>query len=76
MINENRHQELIDYPSLGRAVALAVPTPEHYLPMLYALALKREDESITYFNDQPVAGSLTMTSFVVDRVGLQDRAGL
>jgi 4,5-DOPA dioxygenase extradiol len=67
LIDENRHQSLIDYASLGRAVALAVPTPEHYLPLLYALALKRADESVTYFNDQPVAGSLTMTSLIIDQ---------
>jgi 4,5-DOPA dioxygenase extradiol len=65
LIDENRHQELANYRSLGRAVALAVPTPEHYLPLLYALALKREGESVTYFNDQPVAGSLTMTSLII-----------
>ena len=67
LINENRHLELADYPSLGQAVRLAVPTPEHYLPMLYALALKQEDESILYFNDQPVGGSLTMTSMIIDK---------
>jgi 4,5-DOPA dioxygenase extradiol len=66
LINENRHLELADYPSLGHAVHLAVPTPEHYLPMLYALALKQENESILYFNDQPVGGSLTMTSMIID----------
>ena len=71
LIDENRHQELVNYPSLGRAVALAVPTREHYLPLLYALALKREDETVTYFNDKPVAGSLTMTSLLIgDRRGL------
>lgn len=69
LINDNRHDRLIDYHSLGKAVRLAVPTPEHYLPMLYALALKREDESVTFFNDVPVAGSLTMTSFVIDSAG-------
>jgi 4,5-DOPA dioxygenase extradiol len=66
LINENRHLELSDYRSLGHAVRLAVPTPEHYLPMLYALALKQEYESILYFNDQPVGGSLTMTSIIID----------
>ncbi len=66
LINENRHLELADYPSLGHAVRLAIPTPEHYLPMLYALALKKENESILYFNDQPVGGSLTMTSLIID----------
>lgn len=67
LINANHHDELCNYRSLGRAVDLAVPTPEHYLPLLYALALKQPDEAITYFNDKPVAGSLTMTSLVIDR---------
>jgi 4,5-DOPA dioxygenase extradiol len=67
LIDEGRHDELIDYTSLGEAVQLAVPTPEHYLPMLYAIALKRPDDAIRYFNDQAVAGSLTMTSMIIDR---------
>jgi 4,5-DOPA dioxygenase extradiol len=67
LINDNRHDKLSDVQSLGKAVRLAVPTPEHYLPMLYALALKGDDESVTFFNDVPVAGSLTMTSFIVDK---------
>lgn len=67
LIDENHHQELVNYLALGQAVKLAVPTPEHYLPMLYALALKGEDEAITYFNDKPLAGSLTMTSLRIDR---------
>jgi 4,5-DOPA dioxygenase extradiol len=65
LIDEGNHQALIDYRSLGDAVQLAIPTPEHYLPMLYALALKQPGESVTYFSDQPVAGSLTMTSFTI-----------
>jgi 4,5-DOPA dioxygenase extradiol len=67
LIDDDRHQELADYASLGAAAQLAVPTPEHFLPLLYALALKRPDEVATYFNDQPVAGSLTMTSLIIDR---------
>ena len=65
LIDEDRHAELADYQSLGSAVQLAVPTPEHYLPLLYALALKEAGESVTYFNDYPLAGSLTMTSLVI-----------
>lgn len=56
------HQQLIDFRSQGRAFDLAIPTPEHYLPLLYALALQEKDEELTLFNDQLVAGSLTMTS--------------
>ena len=65
LINTGRFEELADYQSLGAEVQLAVPTPEHYLPMLYALALKTEEETITYFNDKPLAGSLTMTSLLI-----------
>ena len=35
---------LIDYPGLGRDALLAVPTPEHYLPLLYVAALRRSGE--------------------------------
>lgn len=66
-INENNHQALIQYEKLGKAVQLAIPTPEHYLPMLYSLALKEEDEKISYFHDIAVAGSLTMTSFSIEK---------
>jgi 4,5-DOPA dioxygenase extradiol len=65
LIDTDRHDELIDYAALGSAVQLAVPTPEHYLPLLYALALKGAGESISTFNDIAVAGSLTMTSLVI-----------
>jgi 4,5-DOPA dioxygenase extradiol len=65
LVRRARHAELADYASLGPAVQLAVPTPEHYLPMLYVLALRREGEEIRFFNDVALAGSLTMTSFVV-----------
>jgi len=62
LIESGNHKELINYTSLGREVQLAVPTPDHYLPLLYALALKEENEAVSFFNDKPVMGSLTMTS--------------
>lgn len=65
LIDSESYEALLDYTALGTAVQLAIPTPEHFLPLLYALALKTPDESITYFNDEAVAGSLTMTSLVV-----------
>lgn len=60
------HQNLIDFRSQGKAFDLAIPTPEHYLPLLYALALKGESEKVSLFNDKPVAGSLTMTSVKIE----------
>ena len=40
---------------------MAVPTPDHFLPILYTAGLLEDDESADFFNDRPVAGSLTMT---------------
>jgi 4,5-DOPA dioxygenase extradiol len=62
LIQSGSHRELINYTALGREVQLAVPTPDHYLPLLYTLALKEENEPVSFFNDKPVMGSLTMTS--------------
>jgi 4,5-DOPA dioxygenase extradiol len=56
------HKSLIYYQSEGKSFNLAVPTPEHFLPLLYTLALQEKDEKLTIFNDKPVMGSLTMTS--------------
>lgn len=60
------HQPLIDYDKQGREFQLAVPTPEHYLPMLYVLALQEKDEQPVFFNDGLVAGSLNMLSIKLD----------
>jgi 4,5-DOPA dioxygenase extradiol len=56
------HQKLIEYKKNGKAFDLAIPTPDHYLPLIYAMALKNENETVSLFNDEPLAGSLTMTS--------------
>ena len=61
-IEENDHTALIQYEKLSSAAKLAVPTPDHYYPLIYTLGLKEEKDSISFFNDKPVAGSLTMTS--------------
>lgn len=62
LIISGNHKELINYAALGREVQLAIPTPDHFLPLLYTLALKEENEEVSFFNDKPVMGSLTMTS--------------
>jgi 4,5-DOPA dioxygenase extradiol len=61
----NDHESLINYQTLGKNVKLAVPTPEHYLPLLYILALKNNGETIEVFNDKVELGSLSMTSFKI-----------
>jgi 4,5-DOPA dioxygenase extradiol len=64
-IAEYDHQSMINYQALGTAARLAVPTPEHYLPLLYILGLQGKSEAFTFFNDQAVGGSFTMTSLLI-----------
>lgn len=61
------HRSLINYKSQGKAFNLAIPTPDHFLPLLYALALKEGTEKISLFNDKATMGSLTMTSLKIGR---------
>ena len=61
-INSGDHKALIDYEKLNKAALLAIPTPDHYYPLLYTLGLKQENDEVSFFNDKPMAGSLTMTS--------------
>jgi 4,5-DOPA dioxygenase extradiol len=61
-IVDGDHKPLLQYESLHRAAQLAIPTPDHYWPLLYALGLQNGKEEIQFFNDSLVAGSLTMTS--------------
>lgn len=62
MILDGDHKALINYRTLGADVQLAIPTPEHYLPLIYTLGLKGSKDDITFFNDKTVGGSLSMTS--------------
>lgn len=56
------HNSLINYPKQGNEFKLSIPTPEHFIPLLYALSLQDKQDHIQLFNDKPVAGSLSMTS--------------
>jgi 4,5-DOPA dioxygenase extradiol len=66
-ILSNDHKTLIDYKSQGRELNLAIPTPDHFLPLLYSLALKEENEIVDVFNDMAVGGSLSMTSIKIGK---------
>jgi 4,5-DOPA dioxygenase extradiol len=57
------HDALMDYPEREDA-RLAVPTPEHYLPLLYAIALQQGSETAEFFNGR-VQGSISMTSVLI-----------
>ena len=66
-IRNNNVQALINYTALRRSAALAIPTPEHFLPLLYILGAKQPEEQPTFFNDQLVMGSLSMTSLLIGK---------
>jgi len=61
-IGNRDSQSLIQYEKLNAAAKLAIPTPDHYYPLLYTLALQDNQDEISFFNDKAVGGSLTMTS--------------
>lgn len=65
LILKDDHISLVDYYSNGNAFRLAIPTPEHYLPMLYVLALKGKEDQVEIFNDRLIAGSLSMKSLII-----------
>ena len=65
-IMARNHAPLIDFRKQGSAFDLAIPTAEHYLPLLYVLAMQGKTEQASLFNDKAVAGALTMTSVIID----------
>src|SRR6185369_14041881 len=59
------HEPLVEYETLGPEALLAVPTPEHYLPLLYILALRRTDDELTFPVEGMDGGSISMLSVKV-----------
>jgi len=62
LILSGDHDSIIHYQKLGQAARLAVPTLEHFLPLLYILAFQDKDESATFFADRVTFGSISMRS--------------
>jgi 4,5-DOPA dioxygenase extradiol len=60
LIEKGDHKSLIEYERLGHAARLSIPTNEHYLPLLYALALQKPGEPIHFFNEEIISGSISM----------------
>jgi 4,5-DOPA dioxygenase extradiol len=56
------HQPLIEYETLGRDAMLSAPTPDHYLPLLYILALQDEGENVWFPVEGFDGGSISMTA--------------
>lgn len=58
-------QKLIDYQKQGTSLQYAVPSPDHFLPLIYSLGLKDKSENLSLFNDALIGGSLSMTSVLI-----------
>jgi 4,5-DOPA dioxygenase extradiol len=61
-IQSKSHEALIHYQKLGSLASLGIPSPEHYLPLLYILGLQNNQDEPFFFNEVAVGGSLTMNS--------------
>jgi 4,5-DOPA dioxygenase extradiol len=60
MMVQDEFEPLINYESLGRDALLAIPTPDHYLPLLYVIGAKRNDDAITFPVEGVDGGSISM----------------
>ena len=61
-VERGDHGPLVDYLSLGRDAELSIPTPEHYLPLLYVLGASTADDAVGFPTDGMDGGSISMLS--------------
>ncbi len=65
LMHAREHAPLINFESLGKDALLSVPTPDHYLPLLYILALQRDGEEVTFPVEGFDGGSISMTTVII-----------
>ncbi len=65
LIETGDHESIINYNQFGSTAQLAIPSNEHFLPMLYILALKDDAESVTFFTEKVTFGSISMRGFKI-----------
>ena len=61
LIAAGEHADLVDYRRLGPDAEASINSAEHYLPLLYVLALQQKGEPVSFFNDD-VFAAISMTS--------------
>jgi 4,5-DOPA dioxygenase extradiol len=65
LIEEGEHQPLIDYETLGEDALLSIPTPDHYLPLLYVIATRRAGDAVSFPVEGVDGGSISMLAVQV-----------
>ena len=63
-IKEKNHENILRYEGLGDVAKLAVPTPDHFYPLLYTLGAVDKEDKVSVFNKSCELGSLTMTGYL------------
>jgi 4,5-DOPA dioxygenase extradiol len=64
-LQSGNHVDLVQYQNMGRASLLAVPSLDHYLPMIYAVALQEKNEPLTFIHEGFQYGSISMRCFQI-----------
>jgi 4,5-DOPA dioxygenase extradiol len=64
LLDEN-HQELINFERMGKEASYAVPTLDHYLPMIYTIGLQEEDDAFAFTYEGFQNGSISMRCFQI-----------
>jgi len=64
------HQAIIDYHKLGQIAQLSIPTNEHFLPLLYVLALQDSADEVKFFAERVTLGSMSMRSLLIGPSGV------
>ncbi|HWR01531.1 MAG TPA: 4,5-DOPA dioxygenase extradiol [Chlorobaculum sp.] len=57
---DGRDRELVEYRNFGEAARLSVPSPDHFLPLLYVLGLRRVEDEVSFPVEGIEGGSLSM----------------
>lgn len=60
LLEKNDHGPLMRYDELGDAALMSIPTPEHYLPLLYIAGARRDDDATTILIDGIELASISM----------------
>ncbi len=65
LLSAGNHEPLINYETLGRDAMLSAPTPDHYLPLLYVIAARRQGEPVTFPVEGFDGGSVSMLTIKI-----------
>ena len=65
MIQAGQFEQIADYKALGPSAVLAVPTPDHFYPLLYVLGAADHSDAVHCFNESCELGSISMTGYLI-----------